>query len=193
MATMETALPKLLRTLERDVRGYPIPFIVMRDEHNKPIFTMNDPRLVRECVRKGLCSICGKKLGQDRWFVSGSRAFLHPDGLFIDPPIHLECAEFALRVCPFLAATGWSKAIGMKLINAAKLKPGVKPLEVEHVGPVHPEWFGLGQPNRYDVNARKDGQYRFSVTDWRHIEFWKNGQPVAAPTWTQVEELLSGL
>ena len=28
----------------------------------------------------------------------------HPDGAYIDPPLHYECMRYAMQVCPYLAA-----------------------------------------------------------------------------------------
>jgi hypothetical protein len=46
------AIPKRMRSLERDKRGYPIPFIVLRDKTGQPQFTINDFRRIAECRNK---------------------------------------------------------------------------------------------------------------------------------------------
>jgi hypothetical protein len=176
-------LPKRMRTLARDGRGYPIPFIVMTDRHGTPQFTINDVRRTEACRRKGLCSICGKRFGDDGfWFVGGSRCFLLEAGAFLDPPVHHDCGEYALRVCPFLAAAKYSKRI-----DAAKLPPGGLPdgmalVREEGMEPRLPERFGFGRTNDYDVRSNGlPDHYIYTVPEWDFVEWWRNGERCNAP------------
>ena len=43
------AVPERMKHLDRDHRGYPIPYIVFRDSDNKPHFTINDDTKVCRC------------------------------------------------------------------------------------------------------------------------------------------------
>jgi hypothetical protein len=184
-------IPKSLRTLERDRRGLPIPYIVLRDRSGSPIFAHNDARRIAECERKRLCSICGKRL-KDLWFVGGSRAFLHEDGVFIDPPVHQECGEYALQVCPFLASPNWGKSVAQHTAKDRELPKGVKVgTPVAYVGPAQPEWFGFGLADRLAVGRSQRGDYLHRVIRWTYVEFWKNGRRCNSPNANQVKELLS--
>jgi len=175
-------IPKRMRTLAKDHRGYPVPYIVLIDQTGKPQFTINDDEKVKRCDRRKLCSICGKPHDRDGfWFVGGSRCFLHPQGAFLDPPLHLECAEYALRVCPFLAARRYTKRI-----DDAKLAPGATPegmtlLREEFMMPRLPERFGLGRTLGYRRLSRRGDLPVYVVEGWRYVEFWRNGEPVNAP------------
>lgn len=155
----------------RDARGYPIPFLVLVDSRGRPQFTVNDVRRADLCRRKHLCSICGKRFDPEgAWFVGGSRAFLHPNGVFQDPPMHLDCAEYALRVCPFLAAPRWSRSVADAKLSATT--------PIEYMPPRLPERFGLGLPGSYHWHPESSV---FVVDGWRYVEFWRAGQPIAAP------------
>lgn len=175
-------LPQRMRTLSRDKRGFPIPFIVLRDSTGMPQFTINDMRRIDDCRRKRLCSICGKRFDRNEmWFVGGSRCFLHEDGAFLDPPVHLECAEYALRVCPFLAAPHYAKRI-----DDAKLAPGAMPngvalVRTDYMPPGLPERFGLGMTHSVRYHPRPKGQSLYTVEHWEYVEFWRAGQPIDAP------------
>jgi hypothetical protein len=184
-------LPKLMRTLSRDDRGYPVPWIVLRDKTGRPQFTINDVLKVEECSRKGLCSICGKRINLHRlwpgtvnieaWFAGGSRCFLHPQGAFLDPPAHYECLEYALKVCPFLAARSYSKRL-----DDAKLAPGALPdgmalVRTEFMQPRLPERFGFGLAFDYRRIQVDLGQTIYVVERWQYVEFWKQGEPCNAP------------
>lgn len=172
-------VPKRMRTLPRDTRGYPIPYIVLVDRRGVPQFTINDDRLVQRCRRRSLCAICGKPHDRDgMWFVGGSRCFLHEHGAFVDPPVHLECAEYALRVCPFLAARKYTGRIDAAKLAPGSLPPGTALAAWDHMPPDLPERFGLGRTLGYEI-SRTTGLYL--VDDWRYVEFWQAGQPVNAP------------
>lgn len=176
-------LPKRMRTLARDPRGYPIPFIVMRDRHGVPQFTINDTEKTLRCHRRRLCAICGKPHDRDGfWFIGGSRCFLHELGAFLDPPAHLECAEYSLRVCPFLAARSYARRI-----DAGKLAPGALPDGTELVThdfmePRLPELFGLGRTLGYERSVTPHYPAGLYTDDgWQYVEWWHGGERVDAP------------
>lgn len=178
---LRIAIPKRMRTLPCEERGYPVPFIVMIDKSGKPQFTINDHDKVKTCINRKLCSICGKRHDPLMWFVGGSRCFLHPHGAFIDPPLHLECAEYALRVCPFLAAPRYAKRIDDAKLADKNRPDGVALVRVEYMNPMQPEIFGLGASPSLRVIHRGPGDFVLFVDDWRYVEWWKNGQRVNAP------------
>lgn len=180
-------LPKRMRTLERDERGYPIPFVVLRGKSGTPYFTINDTPSVRKCATKSLCAICGKRQDAAVWFVGGSRCFLHEHGAFVDPPLHLECAEFALQTCPFLAAPRYLKRIDMKKLRPGDVPDGMGFERVPHMLPAQPERFGLGACRA--VRTTESGL--FVVDSWDYVEFWRNGARVDAPNSATVADLVA--
>ena len=175
-------VPMRMRTLARDPRGYPIPFIVMLDKAGVAQFTINDQRRLEKVRGRKLCAICGKRLDDGAWFVGGSRCFLHERGAFLDPPAHIECAEYALRVCPFLAAPRYAGRI-----DDAKLTPGGMPegmalARAEFMTPDRPEIFGLGHSYAYRFEVDSAGGMGCYVVDaWDYIEWWERGERVNAP------------
>jgi hypothetical protein len=54
--------------------------------------------------------LCGEKLCETVFFVGGCGSALHPNGGYVDPPMHKECATYALEVCPFLALRNYEGA-----------------------------------------------------------------------------------
>lgn len=174
-------LPKWLRTRPRDSRGYPIPYIVMIDKSGQPQFTINDGVRVKACLTKKLCSLCGRRFEDGYWFVGGSRCFMHEHGAFLDPPMHRECAEYALRVCPFLAAPKYSGRI-----DDLKLKPENQPddmalVRADYMPPAQPERFGLGCAAAYRVETPRPGEMVLVAERWEYVEWWRNGVTVNAP------------
>jgi len=100
------------------VRGYPVPCMALVDQAGVPHFAINDERKRLRVIRDELCSICGTALFRGRWFVGGPLSAFHPEGAFIDPPMHSECARYALQVCPYLAAPRYSAEIGIAKAKA---------------------------------------------------------------------------
>lgn len=113
----DVPIPPTMAHLPRDKRGYPIPTMVMRDDQGLPHFQVNDEERRQEVIQKELCSICGKKLFRGRFLVGGPASALHEDGRYIDPPMHRECAEYSLMVCPYLAAPKHMKRLTSEQVH----------------------------------------------------------------------------
>jgi len=107
----EVPIPARMRHLERDARGYAIPWTVFRDTSGRAHFTINDENRRQRVIREDRCPICLTKLLRGRWFVGGPASAFHAHGAYIDPPMHTECARYALQVCPYLAAPNYAKRL----------------------------------------------------------------------------------
>jgi hypothetical protein len=175
-----TLLPKNLRTLERDRRGYPIPYIVYRDAAGGPHFPINDATKVEEVLRKRLCALCGKRLVDGAWFIGGARCFTDPAGAFLDPPAHEECARYAIKVCPYLAARSYAKRVDDRTLNASGgVAKGA--VLVVHEGTVpddRPQTFGLGRTLGFEIIPTGIAQFVLRARGWQCTEFWRHGQRV---------------
>jgi hypothetical protein len=100
-------------------RGMAVPYGIVWDKSGAPHFAINDEHIRLRSVRNNLCSVCGTKLFRGRWLVGGPLSAFHEHGAFIDPPMHSECAHYALQVCPYLAAPHYAREVGVKKANAA--------------------------------------------------------------------------
>lgn len=98
----EVPLPRRMRKLPREKRGYPVPFTTMLDPYtNVPDFRVLDVRRQLQCINQKLCAMCGDKLGKYIAFIGGPRS---RDGhCFFDPGMHRDCAEYAAKICPFIS------------------------------------------------------------------------------------------
>lgn len=174
-------IPMRLRSRPKDSRGYPIPFIVLIDRAGNPQFTINDIRRVSDCQTKHLCGLCGRRFDDGQWFIGGARCFMHPHGAFVDPPNHHACAEYALRVCPFLAAPSYAKRIDDRKLKPENIPADLQMQRIDYMPPMQPERFGLGcaESVRAVASAHQGGI--FVVDRWRYVEWWKNGVTVSAP------------
>lgn len=92
-------VPPKMRGLPVDERGYPVPFFVAFI-NGKPDHRVVEPRAVRACIQLQCCWLCGQKLGRYKVFTVGPMCAVNQ--VSGEPPSHLECAEFAVKACPFL-------------------------------------------------------------------------------------------
>jgi hypothetical protein len=164
-----------MRMLPRDKRGYPVPYMVLWDNAGRPHFTVNDEEKRRHCLAKDLCAICGSKLFRGRWFVGGPLSAFHEGGQYLDPPLHHECMQYAMQVCPFLAAPSFTRMMDTLTVKAENLDADVTALIDPTVIPDKPEVFvavmARGQSYR-DTGAQI---YIRPVRPYIRVEFWRNG------------------
>jgi hypothetical protein len=164
-------IPERMRHLDRDRRGLPIPFVVYRDTTGRPHFTINDHFKVDRAAEFRLCAICGDRLGAHKWFVGGPASAFHPNGRYLDGPIHRDCGRFALQACPFLMATSYAHRIDAATLRVEDAHPGMGLIDyTQH--PVQPVVFVFADTNAYTRSAT--GIFD-PVRPWRAVEFWRRG------------------
>jgi hypothetical protein len=115
---VDIPVPPRMKHLELDPRGYPIPWAVYRDKDGRAHFQINDELKRYKAVKGGLCPICGYPLFRGRWFVGGPISAFHDHGAFADPPMHHECAHYALMACPYLAAPRYVRRVDDKTLSS---------------------------------------------------------------------------
>jgi len=99
--TYRDGLPPIpARLLRRPIeRGYPVPWFCEKVGDHWD-FRIVDGRKFKPAIQQGLCWICGGKLGGYKAFTIGPMCAINRT--ISEPPSHRECAEFAIRACPFL-------------------------------------------------------------------------------------------
>lgn len=80
--------------------GFPIPFTTLIKPDGSPDFRVTDQQQWAKCVTRGLCGLCGQALVYWQAFIGGEKC--KETHLFFDPAMHIECAEFAAKACPFI-------------------------------------------------------------------------------------------
>lgn len=90
---------------DRTYRGLPVPFTILwREGKDRPSFDSLDSDRVVKALRESLCAICGRRFtSSKRVWAGGYHDPLPDDTWFLDPPMHQECAEYAIAACPYLA------------------------------------------------------------------------------------------
>ena len=178
-ARLATAIPLRMRYLRRDARGYPVPVIVMWDRHGVPHFPVSDAAKVQQVIRKKACAICGKPLDGRGWFVGGPRCFLHPQGAFLDPPVHHDCATYAMQVCPYIAAPSYARRI-----DDAKVKPGALTPDTvivqDDMPDDRPPFFMLAATTAWstELGAGPSQRVLRAKAPWEGTECWRHGERV---------------
>lgn len=173
---IEVTLPKKMRALGKDRRGYPIPYILLRDTDGRPHYTVNDTHRVMKALQEKRCGICGTRLDKPMWFVGGPLSALHMDGAYIDSALHHECMTYALQVCPYLAAPNYSGRIDTATIDPAKVPDVAIFLDTTMI-PERPAVFvaiaALGQDYQFtDMGTSRIRPHRPFVA----IEYWRQGK-----------------
>lgn len=175
-------LPEYMKDLQVDRRGFPAPFIVLRDKNNIPQFIMNDDIKVEQCIKEDLCSICGKKMDDDKWMIGGPMSAFHPQGAYVDVPVHKTCGEYALQVCPYLAVSVYNGKQTIDDIDAGKFDDDDDKRMV-FVNPTQSldrvPFFVFSKITGYEVQRRGIHRYIKPKRPYLEVEFWNDGEKIS--------------
>lgn len=163
-------IPKRMRKLDRDRRGYPIPVTVLIDSTGKPHFTVHDHAARVRALKADQCAICGRKLQAERWFVGGAKSAFSILGAYYDPPMHAECCRYALQVCPYLAAPTYARRIDEKSIKTPE--PGLVIVAEKAVIDARPLVFVAVATTGQTVT---NDNLIIPKTPYTKIEYWLHG------------------
>lgn len=156
------------RLMRRPIeRGYPVPWFCEKVGDHWD-FRIVDNRKFKPAITQQLCWICGGKLGGYKAFTIGPMCAINRT--ISEPPSHRECAEFAIRACPFLNQRESRR-------NAANL----------------PHDLGLSEPAGYGIDRqpgvsllwitksyrliRVDNGILFKIGDPTAVEWYREGRP----------------
>jgi hypothetical protein len=169
--------PARIRGLPIDERGFPTPWFVawFRDgkavaPHTpmaKPDFRVVDTPKWGQAVRGRLCWLCGHPLGKHMAFVIGPMCAINR--ITSEPPCHRDCAEFAVRTCPFLTRP--------RMRRNYKDQP-------EHVGPPghlierNPGVAAVWVTQRYSTFKAVHGEHGtlIALGEPEHVAFYAHGR-----------------
>lgn len=172
----DAVVPKQMRALQRDVRGYPIPFIVFRDTDGKPHFTVNDSGRQRRCLREKRCPICGSRLPKELWFVGGPQSAFHVNGCYMDTAMHHACMTYALMVCPYLAMGKYLGRIDAGTLDQGKC-PNNRSLFVDYTQDANrPSMFVAVMSTAQAIQDNGVGvAYVRPRRPYEAVEYWRDG------------------
>jgi len=93
-------LPVRMRSRPIDDRGYPVPWFVGKTDAGWD-FRVIRPDGIALAILRDTCWLCGDRLGRHKVFCIGPMCAI--TRTTSEPPSHLDCAEFAVKACPFLS------------------------------------------------------------------------------------------
>jgi len=165
-------IPFRLGRRPRDARGFVVPFAQFIKPDGTPDFRILDDRLTGKALRRRLCGLCGEPMRKDVWFVGGPKCVEH--GYFYDPPMHRECAVYALQTCPHLARSkGKYAPIPERVAGAALVIQGA-------MDDKKAEWFGLMRATGYTHGRSDSGMPTIKAElPWIEVERWRDGERFA--------------
>jgi hypothetical protein len=101
----EVIMPDRLARRPRDERGFPVTYVTLWVD-GKPDFRTMDTARQRQAVERRRCGLCGCGLpGAGPYaFIGGDRSIQNLT--FSDPAMHVDCAQYAMLVCPYLVTRG---------------------------------------------------------------------------------------
>lgn len=169
------SMPDRMLGLDRDPRGYPIPYIILRDKNGKVHFQINDSSLVYDCIRNLKCAICGEELNGDYWLAGGPLSALHPMGAYIDTPLHKECGTYAMQVCPYLAVSIYSKRLDASTINDENFE-GMVFIDPTMMA-ARPPFFIFCKTETFTVSI--DSRYIHPVRPLQEVQYWKDEETIS--------------
>ena len=170
---MKIHIPKHLSHLPV-YNGFPVPFTVFVDHNGVPHFKINDERKNFLCFDHFLCSVCGKPLNDDMWFVGGQLSAFHPRGAFNDPPTHKACAIFALQTCPYMVTTKYMSKKGLPAV------PGLffDPTQTMDRLP----FFCLVRTTDYTITSHALNRFLVPKKPYLEVEYWRDGTHITKDT-----------
>lgn len=154
----DVEVPRRLRGRPRDHRGFLVPHFVAwfkagaevddRTAGAEPDFRVVSRGVLRECVRKRRCWLCGQPLGSRFAFVMGPMCTVSRTNS--EPPCHTDCATYAAQACPFLGACAVWVTRSYRLFDAHRGNAGT----LFNVGPpLSVTWYREGRPaTRREIN-----------------------------------------
>lgn len=161
---MDVAMPERIQKLPMDHRGFPILYMTPVDAMGVPNFRGCDEAKRRLAAHYRLCCICGEKLGWWVRFVGGPENCTRR--IFSDPPMHQECLDYGMAVCPFLLRSSeW-----LEMTKAAELRG-----EIPETGPVRfPDKWGIYITRSYTL-VKAGPTFLFKAAPAKEIRWCEMG------------------
>lgn len=161
------AAPPRIAALRRNSVGYPIPFFVADQASANPDFRIAGRPQMRAAVVAERCWVCGqRRSGADDTFSVGPMCAVNR--VSAEPPSHYECAEYSIKVCPFLQRPGMRRREqGIK--QGADTMAGIPLLRNPGVG--------LLWTTTQWGPSRVNGGWLFDFGEPSAVSWWRQGRP----------------
>lgn len=161
------SVPPRMQKLAVDQRGYPVPWFV-NWFGGKPDFRVVNAHKFVSAVSYGLCWICGEPTGKHKTFVVGPMCTVNR--ITSEPACHLDCAEFAVRACPFMVLPAAKRRDNLPAGTFSP--PGV------HIDR-NPGVSALWTTREYRLIPMTDNRRLISLGTPETVEWYAEGEPAS--------------
>jgi hypothetical protein len=113
------------------------------------------------------------------WFVGGPMCAFVEGGAYLDTAMHYECMEYALKVCPYLAARKYDGRIDLGTFDLQKIPEGCQVLMDYTMIPERPALFVAVAAITFAATRSDRHPEAMVIRPTRpyiEMEFWKNGE-----------------
>jgi hypothetical protein len=150
-------------------KGFPVPyFVTHKDAQGEWDFRVITGEPIFACVKRRLCWLCGETLGQYLCFTIGPMCSINR--VSSEPPSHRDCAEYAVKACPFLSKPNMRR-------NEVGLPEGSADSFVGGIGVKHnPGATLLWITKSYRIVRDHGGGVLFEIGPPLEIYFYKEGR-----------------
>jgi hypothetical protein len=165
-----TPIPRRMRHLPCDERGFVVPWFACHDDTGRPHISLRDDEKWWEAVRRDRCWLCGQPLAVFKAFVATPSNVVMR--VVFEPPSHLDCAEYAMRVCPYLSNPA------IRRMQHAERHVDQDWL-VRHAGQrpaPNPGVFAVWVTRSYTL-ARLRDEPAITIGDPESVRWWTRGRP----------------
>lgn len=158
-------LPRRMKGLPVDRRGYPVPWFVLW-VNGEPEFRAIDTAKWKSAVRDRRCWVCGGSLS--RWLAFPIGPMCAITRTTSEPPTHRECAEWSIRHCPFLSNPRMVRREGA--LPPGLHAPAGQPLTR------NPGVVCLWMTRSFELFADHQGQPLITVGPPEDVTWWAEGR-----------------
>lgn len=159
--------PDRIVRLPKDRRGYYVPWFVAWIDGVPDFRVIAEGRIAQAHTMKR-CWICGERLGVRFAFVIGPMCAVNR--VSSEPPSHVDCAEYAAQVCPFLTLPKAERNERVPLPENARAPAGIPLRRNPGVALV---WV----TRSYQPIAARDGGVLFRVGPALSVRWYAEGRP----------------
>lgn len=160
-----TYIAKLLQTQPWDVRRkLPIPAAHMFEDGTWD-YTVLNGRLANKLAAARRCGSCGEEMGYYVAFLGGHVAA--STRTYTDPPMHPECAEVSVWLCPYIARNDMQRA-----------PEGVTPRSPHGDEAITPDFLDMSHPTLWGLLTTRKYEIKYELQDDGIIAVFKPAHAV---------------
>jgi hypothetical protein len=97
----------------------------------------------------------------------------HPEGAYIDPPLHYECMRYAVQACPYIAAPSYAGRIDDRTLREDDRPPLLVDPTMDASRPVV---FVAAMATGQKLTGNRLSPYVIPRRPFSRVEYWRHGK-----------------